>query len=211
MLSRRITSSGRFIKLSLTAQALYMHLNSDADDDGIVEVLPVMNKVKANENDFVSLVSCGFVQILNTVDSIAFITHWNINNSNRDIRYHKNSQYIELLAKILPDVSVTVPIREIGKNGKIKVIKNIVSAAEALVRIDANKNYMATRVEHAYKIREDKASKDNNSKELLSLLEGKSQNLEYICPVCNGLKKLEDNETCWQCNGNGYITYLKGR
>ena len=211
MLSRKITSSARFIKLSPSAQSLYMHLNSDSDDDGIVEAYTVMNKVRANETDFMLLVASGFVKLLSEIDDIAFITHWNINNSNRDIRYHKNSQYIGLLAQILPDVSVTVPIRKMGKNGKIKVTKSIVPAAEALTIINTNKNYTPIRVQHAHKIKQDKTSKDNNSLELLSLLEEKNQTLEYICPVCNGLKILEDKSICYQCNGSGYITYLKGR
>lgn len=209
----RLITSAKFLKLPLTSKFLYFYLNADADDDGIVDAYSVMYKIRADEGDLEPLVKNDFIKIIDPKECLTFITDWSLHNTNMDMRYHRHSRHIGLLAQIVPDALVTVGIRE---NGKYK--KNTVSALEALRIINTNKdeiptrvNHMGTHGEHTANTKQIKSNKDNNSKELLSLLPVKNQNLEYICPVCNGLKKLEDNTTCWQCHGNGYITYLKGR
>lgn len=209
----RIITSARFLKLPRTSKLLYFYLNADADDDGIVDAYSVMYKIHADEGELGPLVDNNFIKILDPRECLTFITDWSLHNTNMDMRYHRHSQHISLLAQIVPDALVTVAIKENGK-----YTKNVVPAKEALKIIDANKNKMLTHGNHmgshgipTAKTKQDNTSKDNNSLELLSLLEEKNQILEYICPVCNGLKILEDKSICYQCNGSGYITYLKGR
>lgn len=65
MISKRIAESAKFIKMPATSQNLYFHLVIHADDDGIVEALPVINLIHANEDDLRVLHSKGFIVILN--------------------------------------------------------------------------------------------------------------------------------------------------
>ena len=87
-ISKQVISGARFLRLSATAQSLYMHLNADADDDGVVEAFATINKVRANEQDLIQLVQSGFLVILNQNELIAYITDWVRNNKGLDIRWH---------------------------------------------------------------------------------------------------------------------------
>lgn len=60
-----LISGARFLRLSATAQSLYFHLNTKADDNGIVEAFAVLNKVRAAEQDLVQLVDAEFISIIN--------------------------------------------------------------------------------------------------------------------------------------------------
>ena len=82
MFSNRITNSARFIKMPLSSQALYFHLGLHADDDGVVEVFPVMQQTRARNDDLRILVAKGFISVLND-DLSTNIIDWNENN---DIR-----------------------------------------------------------------------------------------------------------------------------
>ena len=75
MFSRRITDSTRFLRMPLSAQALYFQLGQHADDDGIVEAYPVMCILGAKEDDLKILVSKNFVTVLNS-DWVTFINDW---------------------------------------------------------------------------------------------------------------------------------------
>lgn len=83
-ISKQVISGARFLRLSATAQSLYMHLNADADDDGVVEAFATINKVRANEQDLIQLVQSGFLVILNQNELIAYITDWVRNNKGLD-------------------------------------------------------------------------------------------------------------------------------
>ena len=67
MFSKRITNSARFLKLPLSAQALYFHLSMDTDDDGIVEAYKILMVTKASEGDFQILVDHSLIKILRNV------------------------------------------------------------------------------------------------------------------------------------------------
>lgn len=58
--SSRVTGSTRFIKMPVSAQNLYFHLGTHADDNGVVEAYPVMRLIGANEDDLKILISKGF-------------------------------------------------------------------------------------------------------------------------------------------------------
>lgn len=67
MFSKRITNSARFLRMSNSAQALYLHIGMAADDDGVVEAYPIMQMVGASEADLDLLAEKGFVKVLNDV------------------------------------------------------------------------------------------------------------------------------------------------
>lgn len=104
MFARSIVESARFLKMPATSQCLYFHLGMHADDDGAVEAYPVMNMVKANEDDLRVLVAKGFVVVLNE-DLVTYIKDWQNFNV---IRYDrkKDSVYKNLILKVLPEVDL---------------------------------------------------------------------------------------------------------
>ena len=104
MFSRRICSSGRFLKMPASAQNLYFHLGLYADDDGIVEAYSVVNSTGATDSDLDTLIDKGFIVVLNE-DLVSYITDWNENNQIRSDR-KVDSIYQDLLLQNIPDVQL---------------------------------------------------------------------------------------------------------
>lgn len=200
-IDKRVISGARFLRLSATAQSLYMHLNADADDDGIVEAFATLNKVRAAEQDLIQLVQANFLVILNQNELIAYITDWVRHNRNIDIRWHKQSEYIDLLADVCPSAKVYVAILRNGKKTKM-----LTTAKEAILINNTNKDIMLTheslartREKHMLKTRQ-----ENNNNMLFSC---RNNNI-YTCPVCAGNGTV-NNLICQTCNGTGKIEYNK--
>ena len=55
VISKHLIKSTRFLRLNGVVQALYIHLNADADDFGIVDVLATMRQTNASEQDLLTL------------------------------------------------------------------------------------------------------------------------------------------------------------
>lgn len=104
MMSKKIVESAKFIKMPVSSQNLYFHLLINADDDGVVEAFPVINLIRANEDDLRVLVSKGFVQVLNE-DLVSFIVDWRVQNTLRADR-KTDSIYKDLLLRINPGVEL---------------------------------------------------------------------------------------------------------
>lgn len=104
MISKRIVESARFLKMPSSSQNLYFHLCLNADDDGVVEAYPVMNLIKASEDDLRILYSKKFIVILNE-DLVSYIMDWRESNKIRADR-KKDSIYKELLVQVLPDLEL---------------------------------------------------------------------------------------------------------
>lgn len=120
LISKQIANSTRFLRLPGSTQALYFHMNGDADDLGIVEVLATMRKTNAVEQDLLTLISSGLITLLDKNDLICYINNYSLTNSNRDIRYVKISQYLRLLAEKLPDERIMLAkINEEGKKSRV--------------------------------------------------------------------------------------------
>ena len=95
MLSIKITSSARFLRMSHASQALYMHLAMNADDDGVVEAFSIMRLAAATEENLQELADRKFIRILNE-DLVAHILDWDENNKIRADR-KRDSIYKDLL------------------------------------------------------------------------------------------------------------------
>ena len=95
MLSIKITSSARFLRMSHASQALYMHLVMNADDDGVVEAFSIMRLAAATEENLQELADRKFIRILNE-DLVAHILDWDENNKIRSDR-KRDSIYKDLL------------------------------------------------------------------------------------------------------------------
>ena len=98
MLSIKITSSARFLRMSHASQALYMHLVMNADDDGVVEAFSIMRLAAANEENLQELADRKLIRILNE-DLVAHILDWDENNKIRSDR-KRDSIYKDLLEQV---------------------------------------------------------------------------------------------------------------
>ena len=123
MLSIKITSSARFLRMSHASQALYMHLVMNADDDGVVEAFSVMRLAAATEDNLQELADRKFIRLLNE-DLVAHILDWDENNKIRSDR-KRDSIYKDLLERVeaeekSADVEAAVePDAEESSNGAL--------------------------------------------------------------------------------------------
>lgn len=101
MFSIALVEADSFYELSALSQALYFHLNLNADDDGLVDnVRSVMRDLKASKNNLGQLIDGGYlIQLDKTVMAI---THWNQHNRIKGDRYTKTT-YKELMSNLRRD------------------------------------------------------------------------------------------------------------
>lgn len=118
VLDNRFLNAGPFVMLSPSAKLLYIYLLSYADDDGIVDAIMPMRACGAVPNDLETLISKQFVFGLQ--DTLVFIIDYALHNQNIDARYKKDSNYLPLLAKKLPNAMI-IGIQATKKGGKKKV------------------------------------------------------------------------------------------
>ena len=104
MFAKKVVQSARFLKMPKTSQCLYFHLGMQADDDGVVEAYPVMNMIKAQEDDLQVLVGRNFVKVLNE-DMVAYLVDWADQNRIRKDR-KQDIRYKELLLQVMPDLKL---------------------------------------------------------------------------------------------------------
>lgn len=86
MMTRKVTDDDRFINLSSSAQALYLHLSMCADDDGFCNQVSVsMFRAHASMTDLQALLENRFLLQFDT--GVIVIKHWRMANSLRKDRY----------------------------------------------------------------------------------------------------------------------------
>ena len=96
MFTKKIVDSDDFLDLPLSVQALYFHLNMEADDDGFINnPRKIQRGCGAAEEDFELLVKNRFVLCFD--NGVAVIKHWRMHNTIRKDRY-KPTQYTEQMA-----------------------------------------------------------------------------------------------------------------
>lgn len=101
MLSRQITETDLFMEMPLTAQALYLHLVMNADDDGFIgNTKMLLRTVGASPDDFKILLAKQF--IIEFDDGITVIRDWRVHNYIQKDRYKKT-----MYSKNLSELSVT--------------------------------------------------------------------------------------------------------
>lgn len=93
MLSREIVKTDAFMTMPLTAQALYMHLILDADDEGFVSSPKMLlRSTGASEDDLRILISKNFVIAFES--GVLVIKHWKIHNHITESRV-KETNFLE--------------------------------------------------------------------------------------------------------------------
>ncbi len=85
MLNRIVTNSDAFVDMPFSSQALYVHLNMEADDDGFVNNPKTIAKnLKVKQKDLDLLIEKNF--LISFKSGVVAITHWKINNIIRSDR-----------------------------------------------------------------------------------------------------------------------------
>lgn len=107
MLSKKITSSAKFLKMPLETQALYFHLAQNADDDGVVEGFTIMRLIGSSEDSLKVLEAKQYIKVLNE-DLVLFIIDWLEHNSIRADR-KIDSIYKDLLLQQMPEIKLIEP------------------------------------------------------------------------------------------------------
>lgn len=98
MFTKKITESDAFLDLPLSAQALYFHLNMNADDDGFVNNPKMLTRlIGAKSDDLNALIEKKF--ILTFPNGVAVIKGWWMNNVIQTDR-KKPTPYQEELAML---------------------------------------------------------------------------------------------------------------
>ena len=86
MLTRKITDNDNFVSLSAAAQALYLHLIMNADDDGFCsQIQTAMFRAHAKKKDLESLVAARY--LIRFPNGVIVIKHWRMANAGRSDRY----------------------------------------------------------------------------------------------------------------------------
>lgn len=98
MFSKDVVRTDKFLDMSLSSQALYFHLNMDADVKGFVSPRSVMRMINATADDLNVLIHKGFV--IPFESGVVVVTHWNINNNVRASR-EATTQFIEESKKLI--------------------------------------------------------------------------------------------------------------
>lgn len=98
MITRKVTDDDNFIALSSSAQALYLHLNMSADDDGFCnQISTAMFRSHASVQDLEALLSKRF--LLQFDSGVIVIKHWRMANALRKDRYTPTA-FQEEMAKL---------------------------------------------------------------------------------------------------------------
>ena len=93
MLTRKITDNDNFVNLPATAQALYLHLVMNADDDGFCsQIQTAMFRAHAKKKDLEALVAARY--LLRFPNGVIVVKHWRMANTLRKDR-HEPTVYQE--------------------------------------------------------------------------------------------------------------------
>lgn len=115
MFSKSITNSSNFLMMPQSAQALYLHLGMNADDDGYCEHFMVMRMTDSKPDDLKILNVKGFVEVFD--EKVLIIRDWKENNYIQADRYTA-SKYLGVYnidTKCIQDVYKTDTQVRLGK------------------------------------------------------------------------------------------------
>nr|UWD76205.1 MAG: replisome organizer [Bacteriophage sp.] len=113
MFSRKITDTDKFIEMPATTQNLYFHLNMNADDEGFVDRVSIIQRmIGASGDDLKLLIAKGFV--IPFESGVVVIRHWRIHNYIQADRFqptiHQNEK-----SRIEYDETKTANIKRLGE------------------------------------------------------------------------------------------------
>lgn len=99
MFTKQITDSDAFLDMPLSSQALYFHMNMNADDDGFVNnPKRIQRLIGASDDDLRLLIAKRF--LLAFESGVIVIKHWRMHNTIQNDRYIP-TQYQEELNSLV--------------------------------------------------------------------------------------------------------------
>lgn len=113
MITNLITNTTDFISLPKAAQALYLHLVANTDDDGVVESAVIMRTTKSKAKSLQELVDNGFV--IPIAEDVVWVKDWHTFNSVKNGRGHP-SRHREALIAHVPGIENALFKPFVGEN-----------------------------------------------------------------------------------------------
>lgn len=112
MMTKKVTDDDHFVNLSASAQALYLHLNMSADDDGFCNTVNAcMFKAHASVEDLKSLLENRY--LFQFENGVIVIKHWRMANALRKDRYTPTDFEDEMkLLELKPNGAYTLAERD---------------------------------------------------------------------------------------------------
>ena len=102
MMTKKVTDDDNFLSLSSSAQALYLHLSMNADDDGFCnQISTSMFKAHASVQDLQALLEKRYLYQFD--NGVIVIKHWRMANALRKDRYTPTTFQEELAQLMLKD------------------------------------------------------------------------------------------------------------
>jgi hypothetical protein len=99
MFANTVLGSDQFVSMPFVLQALYIHLNIGADDDGFIDnAVAISRTINCNIKNLSILVENGFLLFFEK-EKIYVIKDWHISNQIRKDRY-KETRYLELKSQL---------------------------------------------------------------------------------------------------------------
>ena len=146
MMTKQVTDNDNFITLSASAQALYLHLNVSADDDGFNDQVNLcMFKAHATVDDLKALLDKRY--LLQFDNGVVAVKHWFVANTIRKDRYAptvyqeerakltvKDNGVYTLATKWQPNGNQMAPQNRLDKNS---LDKNSLDKSSLVKEIDA--------------------------------------------------------------------------
>ncbi len=106
MFSKEITNSSEFLMMSASAQALYLHIGMNSDDDGFCEIFSIVRMTESKPDDVRLLHEKGFIFIVD--NKVCIVKDWHTNNNIQADRYTKSKylkdpKYLEIYKTIMSE------------------------------------------------------------------------------------------------------------
>lgn len=227
MFTKKVTNSDAFLDMPLSAQALYFHLNMEADDDGFNgSPKKTQRMIRASDDDLKLLFVKGF--IIPFESGVVVIKHWRLHNYIQKDRYketvyteekkllevQENKTYSLMYPECIQDVSEMDPQIRLDKTrlDKNSINNNIIIAEaddcvdkpnleeefEILWSMYPNKQGKAKSLEHYIKSRtKEKVEYDIILEGLKKYLVYCEQNKDWYRPK-NGSTWFNYKNKCWK-------------
>lgn len=115
MIDTRIIGQPRFLDMGKAAQALYLHIVANSDDEGVTVAGTVLRMTNTRKTALQELIENGFVTMLIPDQNIVYTNGWH--SFNRvDARYGQPSYYHETLREHFPNIPFVDFKRNSGDN-----------------------------------------------------------------------------------------------
>lgn len=114
--SCRVGNSATFLQMPVESQHLFFHLVLRADDDGIVELYPVVKLLGTTPDAIRVLIARGFIKFIVEKENagVVIILDWFEHNSIRPSR-KKDSLYLEIAKQLCPERKYVISTKKTQK------------------------------------------------------------------------------------------------